>query len=133
MRAIGLAIVEAMARTVPSIDHALGLIGSPGQRSVATVAAIEARDSAIISLHRLGWSPRKIEASLQRYFMGEWRHHRIANECPESLRGGAREQLWRALKARPMAIKARQIKDIICSELDLFAAECSADNDNAPT
>lgn len=96
--------------------RALGLTRSPGQRSLATIAATELRNQLLreaAEKHFPGFSKSKqaetLFKGLQRYRCSAWERERSEVECPLKRLGKPEDFYWRILKARDRQLSAKTI------------------------
>ncbi len=99
------------------LEAALGIACEPGQRSFRTRRAIADRDvklRAAAATLPAEWSvARRAEAvatALRRYAATAWPRERSLDACPRRHVGRMEEHLWRAMRAHPRPIGARQVR-----------------------
>lgn len=99
-----------------TLDEALGLDRSAGERHPGTIGAKAERDqhlrSAFASMPADAIAA-DLDARQRLYFSGAWIRERNCTECPTRRLGKPEEFLWRALKAWPVPVKLRRLQQIL--------------------
>ncbi|PVE22305.1 hypothetical protein DC522_21730 [Microvirga sp. KLBC 81] len=102
------------------VEPVLGLAHGPGQRTLATQAALALRndllrEAAIRFYPDLPPSAqaRELARDLQRYAATGWLRERMHDACPVRHVGKQGELLWRILKARDNPLRPRAIRKIL--------------------
>lgn len=111
------AMVRAAIAGEP-IEHALGIERGPGQRTLATTAALAARDLALREAGRFYPGPPSAQAEalardLRHYAASGWLYERTHDTCPARHKDKKGELLWRVLKARDYVLTPRAIRSIL--------------------
>ena len=94
------------------LERRLELIGAPGKRSSATVAAFARRDEAICQAREHWPTSDALLAALARFAGGPWLRERELAELPPRRSGRPEALLWEILRSRDFVLSARQIREI---------------------
>jgi hypothetical protein len=114
------ALGAVLAGRAVSIDSALGITGTRGQRRLATRVRLERRDNLIREAAarffpgmRTNAQADRLARALARYSDTAWRRDRMVSECPARLVNTLQAYCWELLANNEKVLGAERIKQIL--------------------